>query len=136
MEKQQCGSEGGATVSDERTRAARPERTAQTGVRRRGRSPGDIPATPRAERSQQDTPRIRLSRANVEHLLAAADSPADLALRDADLRQADLSALDLSGAQLDGALLQGARLRATRLAGASLRGVQLKGAQLTQADLA
>lgn len=122
--------------SDERPSAPPPDSAGQRQARRSEQHPDALPAASHAGQPQTGRARLRLSRANVEHLLANVGSPADLNLRGLDLRQADLSALDLSGARLDGAQLQGAHLNATRLAGASLRGAELKDAQLAQADLA
>jgi uncharacterized protein YjbI with pentapeptide repeats len=98
-------------------------------------SPGTLPAA-------GDT--VRLARADVERLLAAA-AGAPLDLRGADLRGVDLSDLDLAQADLRGARLMGTRLIATDLErarldeadldGADLRGAILTGAQLDDANL-
>ena len=77
----------------------------------------------------------RLTREDVERLIAENGGPEGLDLRGADLREADLSELDLHGANLGGATLQGADLRWANLQGAHLLQASLQGANLSLAKL-
>ncbi len=77
---------------------------------------------------------VRLTRADVERMLAAAPANA-VDLRGADLRHADLSGLHLSGMNLHGARLDGASLEDTDLRAADLGGAHLPGARMTRTDL-
>lgn len=124
----------------------------------RGQEPGDqSPRRPRTRSAPAQAisaepadrpvviPAPRLTRADVERLLVACGTPAQLDLRDADLRGADLGRLNLSGADLRAARLQGAslagcdltgaRLDAANLEAADLRAAHLPGARLDQAQM-
>jgi uncharacterized protein YjbI with pentapeptide repeats len=87
----------------------------------------------------------RLTRAEVEQLVAEAGTSAGLDLVGADLRGADLSGLSLAGADLRAAMVQGAglaranltraRLDEANLEAADLRGALLTGARLDRAQM-
>jgi len=77
----------------------------------------------------------RLTREDVERLIAEHGGPEGLDLRWANLREANLTRLDLHGAHLSDANLQGADLRHGNLQQANLRWANLQGAALSGADL-
>jgi len=81
-----------------------------------------------------EAPDMKLTREDVEEMVAVGVSLAGLDLSDLDLREAYLKGADLSGTDLSGAVLSGAYLQYADLSGADLSDAILISAHLEHAD--